>query len=174
MKTNTLCKTCLSLIALALSLNSYAQDNYVGINYGSIDFEEAGDSLDLDTINFTIGSNLNEHIAGELRGGVGISNEDEAGVSIGIDSLIGAYGRINLPNSSPVTPYVVAGVTQVKLEVDFLGLGSATADETDASYGLGADFNVSDNTKLNLEYMKYLDKDGAEIAGLNVGIAVKF
>ncbi len=93
-----------------------------------------------------------------------------------LDSIMGVYGRghINLTKSSSL--YGVLGVTKVEATVSVPGLPAAelTSDESGVSYGIGADIAVSKSFLLNIEYMRYLDKDNLDLGVAGAGVTINF
>lgn len=84
----------------------------------------------------------------------------------------GAYLRAGVPVTDGFYPYAIAGYTKAKVEVSDFGV-TASDSESDFSYGLGADFSVSKNVDITLEFMRYLDKDGVEIDGIGLGFKAR-
>ena len=48
------------------------------------------------------------------------------------------------------------------------------SDDSDFSYGVGIDFNVTDNVAINAEYMNYLDGSLFELSGFSLGARFAF
>ncbi|WP_347331734.1 porin family protein [Marinimicrobium locisalis] len=155
-----------------------AEGNYFGGNISSLDYTEDWVDASLTTAYGRLGTHFNENFSGELRVGFGIG-EDSADfgggeLDVELDSLYGAYVRGGIPVSENFFPYVVVGYTRVEATLSVSGFGDFSESDTDASYGIGADLNVSQNITLNAEYMNYYDSDGAEISGFAIGIASSF
>ena len=108
-----------------------------------------------------------------------------------LDNLYGIFLRAGIPAGS-FYPYAIIGYTEGKGETtsgrfvasgDVAGIGRPTLvaefereDETesDFSYGVGADYRFSNNLAVNAEWMSYLDKDGAKIGGVTLGLVYSF
>jgi opacity protein-like surface antigen len=88
--------------------------------------------------------------------------------------MYGAYIRGGIPVSESFFPYVVLGYTRGEVTASVDGFGSFSESENDTSFGLGVDFDISQNVIINAEYMNYLDKDGTEIDGFSIGLVGKF
>lgn len=169
-------------VALATSTNvAMAQEpvqGYVGANYVFVTYEEDDSSgeVDLGALVAKAGAQINPYLAAELRAGVGVS-DDSASIpglkaEIELDYLVGAYAVAGIPNQTPFYPYVVAGFSKGELTATLTGSGVSVSDsesESDFSYGVGTNLAISEQFKLNAEYMSYLDKDGAEISGVSIG-----
>lgn len=167
------------LLSLA-SATAHSEGAYYGGNLSFLDYSEdiIDDSASLTAIYGRLGTTFNENFSGEFRVGVGVGGDtvDVSGTDVGVelDSMFGAYVRGGIPVSENFFPYVVLGYTRGEVTVSASGFGSYSESETDTSFGLGADINVNSQFTINVEYMNYFDKDGAEIDGFSVGIASKF
>lgn len=51
---------------------------------------------------------------------------------------------------------------------------SNSDDETDLSYGIGIDFNVSNHIYIGLEYMSYLSKSDFDLNSIALGVTKYF
>jgi opacity protein-like surface antigen len=165
------------------SAQDAAPKAYVGGNYVFVTYDEDGfaEDIDMGALVAKVGAKINPYVSAELRAGFGVADDSATvnGVTgeIEVDYLVGGYGVLGIPNETPVYPYVVLGFTKGELTASVRGPGgsaSASASETDFSYGVGANFDVSTNVQMNAEYMNYIDKDGAEISGISLGASYLF
>ncbi len=176
----------IAIAAIGLSTSSVlcgatqAETGYFGGNLAFVDYSEEGinDDASLVAIFGRLGKNFNENFSGEIRAGIGIGDDsvDVFGtdVDVELDSMFGAYVRGGIHAAESFFPYVVLGYTRGEVTASVSGFGSESESESDVSFGLGADVNVSEMFKINVEYMNYFDKDGAEIDGFSIGIISKF
>lgn len=167
----------------AVTAQESSHQAYMGANYVFVTYEEDGfaDDVDLGALTAKVGAKFNPYVAAELRAGFGVADETASayGVSgkIELDYLIGGYAVFGLPTETPIYPYIIVGYTKGELTASVSGpsgSASASASESDISYGVGANFSLRDNIQMNAEYMQYLDKDGAEISGLSIGVSYLF
>ena len=142
----------------------------VGVTQQSID--DTGSGVDVMTLDGRFGAYFNENFSGEVRLGVGITDDDYFGADVEMKHYYGAYLRAGVPVTDGFYPYAIAGYTKAKVEVSDFGV-TASDSESDFSYGLGADFSVSKNVDITLEFMRYLDKDGVEIDGIGLGFKAR-
>lgn len=175
-----------STMAIGISLVSllvggvHAENGYFGGNIAFVEYSEEGigDDASLNAIFGRIGKKFNENFSGEIRVGIGIGDDtvDLFGgdVDVELDSLFGVYVRGGIQVAESFYPYAVLGYTRGELTASVSGFGSASESESDISFGVGADVGISEKVILNVEYMNYLDKDGAEIDGFSIGIATNF
>lgn len=162
---------------LAVSGGVFAGDAYYGGNLAFIDYSEPGIDASVTAIYGRIGTNWNENFSGELRVGLGIGDDTVQlfgeDVDIQLNNFIGAYVKGGAQVNEVFYPYAILGLTRGEAEASVPGF-SVTESETDVSFGLGADFNVSESLTLNLEYMNYYDKDSAELSGFSLGFTSVF
>lgn len=167
------------LLALTCAVQTQA-GTYYGGNLSFLDYSEEGisDDASLTAVYGRLGTNFNENFSGEIRVGFGIGDDtiDVFGTDVGVelDSVFGAYVRGGIPVAENFFPYIVLGYSRGEVTASASGFGSDSESETDTSFGLGADIDVNSNFTINVEYMNYFDKDGAEINGFSIGLANKF
>lgn len=148
---------------------------YGGLNYSfvNIDADNAGDA-DVGTLSGKVGGLVIPYFGLEARAGFGVADETVNGVDFSLDNFYGGYATLNLANESPVTPYAILGFTRVELEADFGTLGSQKDDDSDVSYGVGVNLDITPELAGNLEYMRYYDGDDVTIDALGVGATLRF
>ncbi len=171
----------LGVLAVSLALTSGIAvaekthgNRYVGASIGFMDVESGGASKDAKINQFVgrVGGYMNDYIALEGRAGVGVTGETIDGVDVDLRYLVGAYVRAGIPLKHELFPYVLLGFTRADFETKVNGVSSNSA-ETDASLGLGFDANLG-GLSLSLEYASFVDKDGADLSGMSVGIKTTF
>ena len=165
-------------VTIFLCNPAYAEDkHYFGGNLAFLDYSEQGIDAEasVTAIFGRLGMRFNENFSGEFRAGFGLE-EDTVNVfgwdaDVELDSFFGVYVRGSIPAGESFSPYVVLGYTRGEGTVSNPFLGSDSESESDISFGFGADVNVGEITTLNIEYINYIDKDGAEINGFSIGLA---
>jgi len=160
-------------------------ENYFGLQYGYGNYDE--DSISK-TYEPTIlvgrfGRFLTPNFSIEGRLGTGLDDDTQnlpefgdRDVTLEMDSLFGLYGtgHFNFTESSSI--YGVLGVSKIEGTVklpDFPGVES-TEDNSSVSYGIGADIGIGRSWVLNIEYIRYLDKDDFNFDVGSVGASFKF
>lgn len=164
--------------ALTFSAHSMGGETYYGAGLAHLDIPIDGiddEMLDatVTSLHGLVGTRFNENFSGEIRLGIGISDDNnlgDVGLNFKLKNYFGVYAKAGAQISEIIYPYVVAGYTRGKMEVSVLG-DSESGSEGDFSFGVGVDFSISKTTKLNLEYMNYLDKDGTELSGFGLGFS---
>lgn len=176
-------------VATALALGTltpvaHAEGLYFGGNYSAFQFTD--DSVDDEIIKpdgvvLRLGIEASRVFGMEARGGIGLQSDERnfsgGSLEFDLDELYGAYAKIGLPLGDAVTPYAIGGYTHVKGSATATVLGvSSGGSETweDESYGAGLDVNLSDSLALNVEYMRYLEKDDQELSAVSVGLRSAF
>jgi len=167
-KTSILSSIVAASIASA-SISASAAELYAGGNFAVLDAEE----LTLNAIYGRFGALFNENLSAEARIGFGVGDDTWGGEKYEIDNFYGAYVRGGIPVGEVFYPYAIVGYTKGKISSSG-PFGSDSASESDFSFGVGADFKVTDALKINAEYLSYLDKDEAELTGFSVGVSFSF
>lgn len=163
--------------AALIMVSSLAQANgYIGVNYSQIELEADYLNSDLDTgdVNVRLGGHINKYFAGELR--VGATLQDAEGSANNLefrhDSIVSALLRLQYKVGA-FQPYVVAGMSRIEDTVED-NSGSDSRSYTDASFGAGFDFALSEGWGLNAEYFQLSDDNGLKQSGPSVGIFMNF
>lgn len=146
-----------------------ATELYAGGNFAVLDLEEAT----VNSIYGRFGANFSENFSAEVRLGMGAGDDTVGGIDVELDNFYGAYIRGGVPAGEVFYPYAVLGYTKAKAEFSWNG-GTYSDSESDFSYGVGADFSITENLKINAEYLSYLDKDDAELTGFSAGVTFLF
>lgn len=129
------------------------------------------------------GVTINKYFAAEARYASGVRSDNVnfngLPIELEVDQLYGAYVKGMLPLGH-VTPYVMVGYTHGKetFRVKSFNL-SASASESEPSFGIGMDVPLNEKFSLNIEWARLLQgKDdagvGYKIEGLSLGAAYHF
>lgn len=160
------------------SLTSNAQDaGYYGGNATFINYSEFGiPDLDFNAISIVAGQTINDNLAAEIRFGFGTNDEsltmEGVNIDFSIDKFMGVYLKYASTITGKVSPYAILGYTDAKAEGSAEGSAgrvTASASESDISFGVGVDFGLSEETSLNIEYMNFLDTSTISADGISVG-----
>ena len=138
-------------------------ETYIGVQYAMV--EE--DDLELEPTAgvLRLGTLTDEGVGFEFRLGTGISSDDdsenlpiigETSLDLEIDYLLGLYLLAEAPVGAG-SIYGIIGFSKVEFtleaENEILGSDSVSEDESDLSFGFGANFGVSEKVRLNIEYI---------------------
>ena len=157
---------------------------YFGLQYGVANYDEEGISETYEptlltarlgrylTPNFTIEGRIANGIDDDTHNLPEFGNRD---ATLELDSIFGIYGtaHFNITQSSSI--YGVLGASKVEgtASLDDTGLES-TEDNSSVSYGFGADIGIGENWALNVEYIRYLDKEDFDLDVGSVGAMFRF
>ncbi|MFC1589582.1 porin family protein [Pseudomonadota bacterium] len=164
-----------------------SDEYYFGIQYGIGDYDEDGlsNSFSPTALMARVGLNVNSNLSVEGRLGFGLQDDTQFLAELGgsgldaqyeLDSIIGVYalGHVDLAESSSI--YGLLGVSRVKANANVPEFPAARNCSSDSSfsYGVGADFGISDNVALNIEYTQYLNKSNADLGLIALGATFSF
>lgn len=165
---------------MAIPLSVSADGLYVGAGCSQMRYDDEDPDTDVqvkpEAATVRLGMEANDVLGIEARGARGFSSDSENGIEVEQDHLYGGYLKLSAPTEA-VRPYVIGGYTKTKTTYKAsLGplAGSETNREEDESWGAGVDVGLGEHVALNLEYMRYLDKENFELSGINVGIRSAF
>lgn len=158
-------KTLLAASIVSASCAASAADMYAG---GGVAVLEA-DELTFNAVYGRFGAFFNENISAEARLGLGVGDDTLDGAKHELDNYYGAYVRGGIPAGETFYPYAILGYTKGKVSA----AGGGSVSDSDLSYGVGADFKITETLKINAEYLTYIDKD-AELTGFSAGVAFSF
>lgn len=160
-------------------------ENYFGLQYGYGNYDEDGISETYEptmligrfgrflTANFAIEGRLGTGLDDDTHNLPEFGNRD---ATLEIDSMFGIYATAHLNIAKASSIYGVLGVSRIEGTAslpEFPGLES-TEKNSSASYGVGADIGIGDRWALNVEYIRYLDKDDFDFDVGSVGASFKF
>lgn len=169
----------ITLVGLAALSNTVTADNYAGIGVVKTNYSEAAFADDdFAEVNLTslvgrIGSQFHTNFSAELRLGSSIKDDTALETEVDLASLYGAYIRAGVPVTQSIYPYAIAGYTRSSFDYSNV-LGDSSESETDASFGIGVDLRLTDKVLANLEFMNYIDENGAEVNAYQLGIIKYF
>jgi opacity protein-like surface antigen len=125
---------------------------YAGFSFGQLRYNEEGlDTITPATGMFVIGAALSPNVALEGRIGVGFGRSETNTYGVDVSSLYAGYLKGSLPLSPGFSLYGLAGLASVDYKRDF---GLINAHDSGLSYGLGMDFDLAGNTRLNVEWVR--------------------
>jgi len=176
--------TALVAAAAVPAAGAPAQGLYVdgGYTFIGIDLEDDGASFDTDlgAITGHVGLGINEYLAVEGELGVGVDDEEISGggvsAELGLNYLVGAYGKARYPVTDVLNVYARAGVVNAELEAEASGGGSSfSGSESDTGFGIGvgADAHIGTNSGIRFDYTRY-DIEDLEADAFSIGYKYRF
>lgn len=175
-------KRTLTLASISISLlaaPAVAQSSgwYGDVGYQFFEVDESGVEADLGNITGHVGYNITPNLAVEGEAGFGVKDEDVtvAGTTaeVGLNYLVGAYGRVQAPISPNLTVFARAGLVNAELEADGGAIGSFSDSETGAGYGVGGEFSFDGVNGIRADYTRY-DIEDLEADAFMVAYSRKF
>lgn len=176
------------LASVALSSAATASEMYFG---GNIVFAEHTEKyvksdLSFNLVEGTLGNQINDYFAVEVRAGVGIKGEkfgqfdedDGLNLSIDMENFYGLFVKTGNALNEVFYPYAIAGFAHYNYTSKFtdpMDYTPVTYDSSisDISLGLGMDIKFNGFT-INVEYLNRYDKYDAKLNGLSVGLSTRF
>lgn len=195
----------LATAAASLASAAYAQDTglYVEGGYQYLDVKPDGAESGVDTngIAARAGWKFNPNFSIETELATGIedgdfdfnTDEDEfnfddnndgdlsdviaASGDLGLNYLVGAYGKVNLPLTERLGAYARAGYAYIDLDASLQtpgGLDINVEDSADGpAFGAGMEYGLTDNLYLKGDYT-YYSFDSTDTSGVMLGVGLKF
>lgn len=156
----------------------YAEFGYTQYNAKESD---SGDTLKFSPAAVTgvIGYQFTPNIAVEGLFGLGASegkiklNGVKTGVKGQVTKVVGVYFKPSIAVSDSIDLFARIGWAHTELEISVPG-ASTTDSDNGASYGVGANFNISKTSYIQASWMNYYKKDGFKIDGINVAYGFRF
>ena len=182
----------------ALSANALAADNtgktYVGAGYTMLTVSpEGGPDFDLGALGVRGGYYFNKYFSVEGRLAFGVADDSFSGtvdvgsgpetgtLTIDLDYSLGVYAVGHIPLTDQFQLYGLAGFTKHEVTLDAyipsLGSDSESFDDSDFSYGVGAEYDMTKNLSLAAEYIFYFtdgDLDGLKYDADGIGISLNY
>lgn len=158
---------------------------YFGLQYGAGNYDEDGisETYEPTLLVGRLGRFLTPVLAVEGRLGVGLDDDTHnlpgfgnRDVTLEIDNALGLFGAAHLNLTASSSVYGLLGISRVEATTSlpsFPGLESTTHNSS-VSYGLGADIGIGSRWALNIEYMRYLDKEDFNFDVGSVGASFSF
>ena len=167
--------------AVAVSPTALAQGWYADAGYTHITTDvDAGTSsadIDLGAISGRVGYDINPNFGFEGELAVGVNDEEategDITASLGLNYLVGAYGKAQLPVAENVNLFARAGVVNAELEAEVTGLGSTSDSKTGAGFGVGGTVDINERFYVRGDYTRY-DIEDFEADAFTVSLGVKF
>lgn len=155
----------LAVAGLAPFAVVHADANYMA---GDLAIVDSGDVNPIG-IGLRFGRHVNANFAVELRGGIGIVDDDTGGVDLGLKHYAGLFAKGLIPVSDLFAAYGVIGYSTVKAEASFLGT-TVTDSDSGVSFGIGGMYHVGAMSSVHFEYVQLVE----DIDAFKVGMTWNF
>jgi len=185
----------LSTSLMAQSEQTDASGNYyAGVQYVLATYDEDGmEEFKPTALGIRLGMHLNDNFSIEGRLATGMEDDsindtlpppdDDINVTLTaeLDILSGVYGIGHLNVTEALSVYGLIGYTYAEWTAKgkaTVSGGSVSAsssnDDAGLSVGFGAEFDMTENLALNLEYTQYLDESDYDISAIGLGVVYGF
>ena len=172
--------TCAALVA---TTNTFAADSYMSVGIGSTKYDESGintssatytNEADILSGALTYGHRYTNHLGAEATFITGLQKGDlkvngaDTSAKAELDNSIATYAVLSSGFSDDFSVFAKAGVAKVKSVVSVVVSGvtySVSADDTDFSYGAGAQMKISDSSRIKAEYLSLWSDSGVQWNG---------
>lgn len=173
-----------AILATTITTTASADDTkldpkpYLGATISHVNFEATNtEDANLMAIGSKFGIAFNKYIAIEGRLGTGITEQEDYdgidGLSLAMDYYIGGYLVAQAPVHEKFSLYALAGYTKAEATLEMNNI-SISDDESDFSYGIGAEFKATDKASITLEYQSLLDGADYQLTALSAGAKITF
>ena len=167
----------LKFAALALGLSGMAAAHaqlYVGASVSRFDVSVDGlSNTKPSAVTLKLGEQMSPNLAFEARLGKGLSSDSVNGLDLKVNTYYGIYGKGILPVTNDFSAYGLLGYSRGKVTV-----GPNSATDGGLSYGLGAEYMLTKNASVGLEWARLFrgSVGGADyrVNGLSLGVGYKF
>lgn len=156
---------------LALSANAMAAADktgrgYVGALYTMLTLSPDGaPDYDLAALGVRGGYYFNKYFSVEGRLAVGTGDDTQVGIKVELNNVYGVYAVGHLPLSEKFQLYGLVGYTKQDVTLTDVSIPvSVDDDDSDFSYGVGLEFDMTNNLSLGAEYVSYFS-NGEVLAG---------
>lgn len=178
--------TSLLILALAAYLPqaAFANNNgyaAMGYAFSKVEPKNSKKGANVDALQFGFGGwfNHQQTFGAEGRIALGI-NDGKFTPATGpkqkteISRYYGAYLRAQFPNTLPVRPYGLLGVTRVETKIKPGNGNNSSRDYNDVSLGFGADLDLAPNVFVFAEYLRVSDRSSKQVSNFTIGMGGRF
>lgn len=140
---------------------------YAGVDYQMGIHEQSGEEANPTAVRLRAGTQLSPYFAVEAHAAFGTSSDElspDGGVTvfdIELQALYAVFLRPQLPLGDVGSLYGLLGYSYADLESN-----TSSGYQKKGSFGVGADFKVYKNVRINADYVEYIDGYKAVSGGL--------
>ncbi len=167
----------LAVVMMTAAAGASAQV-YGELDYTFVTYKETGvPDAKLGMLGANVGYEINRNLAVESRAAFGIQDDDVLyrGLTINV-KVENTYGIYLKPKFSPAPNLEIFGkIGYMHTKVKYAGLGQSHTDSgSDATYGLGAQYEFDKKSYVTGGYTRFYEKDSLKLDGWNLGLGYKF
>jgi len=153
--------------------NAQQKQNYAEVDYVALRYSEPGAKASPSAGRLIVGTEVMDNLGVEVMGAIGLASGTSGGVSVKMDSGIGAFLRPQLKLGEALQVFGRIGYFRASL-TGKSGPAEVKTSGGDIAYGLGVSYGVTDSVAITGDYMWYYDKSSVAIKGFSVGAKFSF
>ncbi len=166
----TVAGSCALGALLAVGTAQAQQPFYFGVDLHNWFFNPDRGSAASDVgVRAKFGARLTPQVALEAHLATGGSDRTGRGDEIDPSYLLSGLVRGDIPITRYSSLYGVVGFSELRFDVN-----NRSEKESSISFGLGGDFQVANNTYLNIDYIRYISDSDFDYDALNLGARWEF
>ena len=164
------------IAALSSPLVLAVEKPYLGIDYQVGTYDISSKQVNPEAIRLRGGTELNPYLAVEAQVGAGTQSDlyvkSGVGYDIKVESFYSLFVRPQLSINDIASAYALLGGTYIDVSSSSHNplFASDKGFKKTFSYGIGVDFNISNNVRLNADYIQYIDNYSALSFGIRIPI----
>ncbi|MCP1676336.1 hypothetical protein J2T57_003497 [Natronocella acetinitrilica] len=167
---HTAMATGLLAVSLAGPAQAQSQGNlYLGVDLHGWSFSpDRGSNWRDFGVRGKFGGRIAENFAIEAHAATGGSDRSN-GATLELDYLMGLFVRGDIPITRYTSLYGLVGFSELKYT-----LANDSDRDSSVSFGFGGDFQVSNNTSLNIDWIRYINETDYDYSALSLGARWRF
>lgn len=151
----------------------YGELGYTALN---IKVDAVNADIDVGALRAVGGWNVHPYVAIEAMLGTGVREDNSIG-SLGfktkLNSMAGLYVKPKYDFGNGFEVFGRLGYSTIKTKLSGGG-SSAKTEDSDVSFGIGANYSFSSKVYGTVDYTQYFDQDGAKATGVTLGVGYRF
>lgn len=162
---------------LCSAQNKTPESNLYGeLGYSKVELRDSvnSSSPDHDVFTAIIGYRMHPNLSAEVLLGTGLGDKTSNGLETKIDYTTALILRPSYKFNEKFEAFARLGYGRSKLKASMAGIGSGSATENSALYGVGANYYFTNQVYGQLNYTSFFDKDGVTGRGFGAAIGYKF
>lgn len=147
---------------------------HAGVQYSHLDMDAGGgiDSANPGAIMVRAGHQASDIFGVEGRLGIRTRGDELNDVTVRLDRLFGLYVTAHAPLGNRFSAYAIGGWSDARVSARN-GDDRHSGTEAGVSAGIGLDYAVDPDFRLNLEYMRYLHTGDIDLSAVGIGLSIR-
>ena len=147
--------TTATLIALMSTGAASAEGAYIGYGFANVNAKQSVHNWASTNAILMLGYEVNDYLSleGELSIPISEGKIIVRGISIDMENEhLGVFTKLTLPTSGSIKPYARLGMVRGSFKQSVGAIGFSSPDKSAFAYGLGAEWEYSENSGIRLDY----------------------